>query len=128
MIYFFITEIASFWEQEWDWNNYENRKDIKKEEWKHIRWFYDNCNWRRGWGRGTIAVTSTRHGSPIGVASNACETLYKLLMEVRKYDEEKVEGEKGWEKVYMKIVKRKDQVMRKGKEEKKKPRVVNWPK
>ena len=71
-------------------------------------------------------MTSTRHGAPIGLASDPCETLYKLVMEVRKYEE--VRSEKGWEEVYMKIVKRKDQVMRKGKEEKKKPKIVNWPK
>ena len=71
-------------------------------------------------------MTSTRNGAQIGGASNPCETLYKLLIEVRKY--EKVESEKGWEEVYMKIVKKRDQVMRKGKEEKKKPNILNWGK
>jgi hypothetical protein len=90
-----------------------------------VRWFYDNCNWRNGRARGTFAVTSTRHGAQIGGASNPCETLYKLLTEVRKYKKVETTG-KGWEEIYMEIVKRRDQVMRKGKEEKKKPRIVNW--
>lgn len=127
---FVITEIASFWEQEWDWSSYENRKDIKKEEWKHVRWFYDNCNWRRGCSGNTFAVTSTNNGAPIGVAFNPCETLYKLLKVVREYKEqEKKENEKEeqeWEKVYTRFVKRKDQVQRKGKKERKKPNIVNW--
>ena len=75
---FMFTEIASFWEQEWNWNSYENRNDIKKEEWKHVKWFYDNCNWRRGCSGDTFAVTSTNHGSPIGVASNPCETIVQV--------------------------------------------------
>ena len=66
-------------------------------------------------------MTSTQHGAQIGGASNPCKTLYKLLMEVRKYEKVETTG-KGWEeKIYMEIVKRRDQVMRKGKEEKKKP-------
>ena len=89
-----------------------------------MRWFYDHCNWRTGWARGTFAVTSTKNGAQIGGASNPCETLYKLLMEVRRYEE--AESVKGWEAIYMDIVKRRDQVMRKGKEEKKKPKIVNW--
>jgi hypothetical protein len=91
-----------------------------------VQWFYDNCNWRNGWSRGTFAVTSTKHGAPTGTAINPCGTLYKLLEIVREYKE--VENEKEWEGIYMKIVKKKDQVMRKGKEAKKKPKVVNWPK
>ena len=70
-------------------------------------------------------MTSTQHGAQIGGASNPCETLYKLLMEVRRYEKVETTG-KGWEEIYMEIVKRKDQVMRKGKEEKKKPKIVNW--
>lgn len=128
---FFFAEIATYWEQEWDWETYENREKIKEGEWKHVRWLYDNCNWRRGWARGTFAVTSTTHGAPIGVASNACETLYKLLKEVREYYEEMggERAEKKWEGVYVKIVKKKENVMRKkGKERREKPRIVNWGK
>ena len=128
MFFFFLplSEVASYWKQKWDWDNYEKKNDIKKSEWSHVRWFYDNCNWRTGWARGTFAVTSTKHGAPIGVASNPCESLYKLLMEVRKFEE--VESNKQWEDVYLCIVKRWDQVMRKGKERKEKPNIVNWPK
>ena len=122
----FFSEIASYWEQKWDWYNFEKRKDIKKDEWKHVRWFYDNCNWRTGWARGTFAVTSKSRGIPTGIASDPCESLYKLLMVVRENEE--VESEKEWEEVYQSIVKRGDQVMRKGKEPRKKPNIVNWPK
>ncbi len=123
-----LAEITTYWEQEWDWHDYENRDLIKDHEWKHLRWFYDNCNWRSGRARGTYSVTSTKHGSPTGTARNPCETLYKLLMQVREYMKEKGEkkGEKAWEKVYMEVVKKKDQVMRKGKEGTKKPIIVNW--
>jgi hypothetical protein len=55
-----------------------------------VKWFYDNCNWRRGGGSETFAVTSTKHGSPIGVASNPCETLYESM----KGKEEKKRKEK----------------------------------
>lgn len=77
-------------------------------------------------------MTSTNHGAQIGGASDPCETLYKLVMAVREYEkkngeEDEVRSDKEWKKVYMKIVKRKDQVMRKGKEETKKPNIVNWP-
>ena len=69
-----------------------------------MEWFYDNCNWRCGRARGTFAVTSTMHGAPIGTASNPCETLYKVLLEVRKRARAKKEG--NWvEEVYVKIVK-----------------------
>jgi hypothetical protein len=122
-IYFFA-DIATPWEYEWNWCDYKNLKYIKKDEWKHVQWFYDNCNWRNGWARGTLAVTSTKHGAPIAAATDPRETLYKLLKIVREYKE--VESEKEWEGVYTKIVKKKDQVMRKGKEAKKKPKVVNW--
>jgi len=126
-ILYLLLEIASYWEQKWDWYNFDKRKDIKKDEWKHVRWFYDNCNWRTGWARGTFAVTSKNHGVPTGIASDPCESLYKLLMRVRELHEE-VESEKEWEEVYQRIVKRGDQVMRKGKEPRKKPNIVNWPK
>ena len=73
-------------------------------------------------------MTSANHGAQIGGASDPCETLFKLVMEVRQYKKEVRNDKEGWEEVYMTIVKRKDQVMRKGKVEKKKPNIVNWPK
>jgi hypothetical protein len=101
-------------------------REIESGEWKHVRWFYDNCNWRRGRRGDTFSVTSTRHGSPTAAARNPCETLYRLLLAVRKYEEE-AKG-KGWEEVYMMVVKKKDEVARKGKKAREKPNVVNWPK
>ena len=71
-------------------------------------------------------MTSKSRGIPTGIASDPCESLYKLLMVVRENEE--VESEKEWEEVYQSIVKRGDQVMRKGKEPRKKPNIVNWPK
>lgn len=68
-------------------------------------------------------MTSTNHGAPTGVASDARESLYKLLKMVR----ERKEGKKGWEGVYEEIAKRKEKVMRKrGNKGKEKPRIVNW--
>jgi hypothetical protein len=97
---------------------------IEENEWKHVRWFYDYCNWRKGWARETFAVTSATHGAQLGMAKNPCDTLYRLLILVREYVEAK--DEKGWEDIYRDIVKRRDQVMRKGKEETKKPKIVRW--
>ena len=58
--------------------SHEKKEDIKRDEWKHVQWFYDNCNWRNGRARGTFAVTSTRHGAQIGGASNPCENIIQV--------------------------------------------------
>jgi hypothetical protein len=120
------TELATYWDQVWDWYNCENRKNIREDEWKHVRWLYDNCNWRSGRAKGTFAVTSTNHGAPIGTSSDPCDVLYKLLEEVRKLASPEKEG--NWtEEVYLRIVKTSKTVMRnKGSQPRTKPTIVNW--
>ncbi len=121
-----MADVGTYWEQQWDWYECDNWKNIKDDEWKHVRWFYENCNWRCGRPRGSFAVTSRNHGAPIGTARNPCDTLYKLLMEVRKRAPPKKDGK--WEDIYLNIVNTSKTVMRKGNSQpKKKPVIVNWP-
>lgn len=87
-----------------------------------MRWFYDNCNWRRA-TNGTFCVTSTIHGSQMAVGKDPCETLYKLVVKVREY--EGAESEKGWVAIYTQIVRTREEVMRKGKKGREKPN-VKW--
>lgn len=115
------------WDKEWDWNKYENTKDIKHDEWKHVEWFHKNCNWRRAVFGKCIGVTSASHGIAIGGASNPCETLYILLKELRERTKMGTRTG-GWEEEYMKIVNTREGVKRKkGVKVMEEPKIVGWP-
>lgn len=124
------TELKSTWEQQYDWYDpkfTKIRKDINRDEWQHVRWFYDNCNWRNASKFGQFAVTGIKHGGQQGAADTPCETLYVLLLNLRDMPAPSGEEEQ-WESVYAEIVKPKHLVThKKGHQLKLKPEIINWP-
>lgn len=126
------SDIESLWDREWSWHDYpELVRDIKRDEWRHLVWFFKNANWRRGWGQGgQFAVTGCRHGGQAGVATSPCGSLYKLLLSLRDLLQTRAQepdSPEAWEALYKRVVPSRDSVMHKRGSTFRQPNVIDWP-